>query len=331
MIHIYESELLYKLMERDGLNIPSSIPKYESEIKAYLIDQVKLGYPKLNDYEAEWLLYNYTNHIPAEFPIETITTDTVATINNVVPYAYKSAILKGSTKYRDIDTGEFLETFEEGRNLELVSVKMPVLTISNEDSTKTNILTTPEEVVLRSLPNGVNDTLNLMTGDCIERVISFVLDETKNYYNFVEKEKTVRISVTTSNLKTKTAGNLLSPMFPQTTGSPDEEHIRLDNSSPYSNLVIGLNKSRLTEISLQGVKQFFQQNNHVILLELAEPVIKTVDLTVVNQDNESLNKIKPFEGTMNIKVTGNPINPIGVFEIPVEAITQNLSSFIGEE
>jgi hypothetical protein len=39
----------------------------------------------------------------------------------------KSAILKGSTKYRDIDTGEFLETFEEGRNLELVSVKMPVL------------------------------------------------------------------------------------------------------------------------------------------------------------------------------------------------------------
>ena len=39
----------------------------------------------------------------------------------------RSAILKGSTKYRDIDTGEILETFEEGRNLELVSVKMPGL------------------------------------------------------------------------------------------------------------------------------------------------------------------------------------------------------------
>ena len=34
---------------------------------------------------------------------------------------------------------------------------------------------------------------------------------------------------------------------------------------------------------------------------------------------------------MNINVTGNPINPVGVFEIPVEAITQNLSSFIEEE
>ena len=76
----------------------------------------------------------------------------------------KSAILKGNTGYRDIDTGEFLETFEEGRNLELVSVQMPVLTTSNEDGTKSNILSTSEDVVLRSLPNGVKDTLNLMTG-----------------------------------------------------------------------------------------------------------------------------------------------------------------------
>lgn len=44
----------------------------------------------------------------------------------------KSAILKGVTKYRDKDTGEILEAFEEGRNLELISVRMPVLTTMNE-------------------------------------------------------------------------------------------------------------------------------------------------------------------------------------------------------
>ena len=97
MKHIYESEVLNKLMERDGLNIPSSVPPYESEIKAYLINQVKLAYPKLTDYEAEWLLYNYTKHLPADFPIETITNVTEGIVNNVVPYAYKSAILKGQT------------------------------------------------------------------------------------------------------------------------------------------------------------------------------------------------------------------------------------------
>ena len=98
MKQYYESEVLYQLMERDGFNIPSSVPPYESEIKAYLINQVKLAYPKLTDYEAEWLLYNYTKHLPAEFPISSVSNVTEATINNVVPYAYKSAILKGNTE-----------------------------------------------------------------------------------------------------------------------------------------------------------------------------------------------------------------------------------------
>lgn len=45
----------------------------------------------------------------------------------------ESAILSGSTKYRDIDTGDILDTFEEGRNLKLVSVKMPILTTTGKN------------------------------------------------------------------------------------------------------------------------------------------------------------------------------------------------------
>lgn len=97
MKHQYESEILFHLMERDGFNIPSSVPPYEAEIKAYLINQVKLAYPKLTDYEAEWLLYNYTKHLPADFPISSATNVTKATFENVVPFAYQSAILKGNT------------------------------------------------------------------------------------------------------------------------------------------------------------------------------------------------------------------------------------------
>ena len=97
MKQYYESEVLYKLMERDGFNIPSSVPPYESEIKAYLINQVKQAYPKLTDYEAEWLLYNYTKHLPADFPISSVSNVTNATFENVVPFAYQSAILKGNT------------------------------------------------------------------------------------------------------------------------------------------------------------------------------------------------------------------------------------------
>nr|DAI16240.1 MAG TPA: hypothetical protein [Caudoviricetes sp.] len=50
------------------------------------------------------------------------------TLPNTVEAPVKSAILKGNTKYRDIDTGDILDTFDETKNLELVSVKLPVLT-----------------------------------------------------------------------------------------------------------------------------------------------------------------------------------------------------------
>ena len=46
---------------------------------------------------------------------------------NVLDGAYESCVLKGHTKYRDIDTGEILENFEESRNLELITVRMPIL------------------------------------------------------------------------------------------------------------------------------------------------------------------------------------------------------------
>lgn len=52
---------------------------------------------------------------------------------NVLDGAFESCVLKGHTKYRDIDTGEILETFEEGRNLELITVRMPILTTTGKN------------------------------------------------------------------------------------------------------------------------------------------------------------------------------------------------------
>ena len=46
---------------------------------------------------------------------------------NVLDGAFESCVLKGHTKYRDIDTGEILENFEESRNLELITVRIPIL------------------------------------------------------------------------------------------------------------------------------------------------------------------------------------------------------------
>ena len=58
--------------------------------------------------------------------------------------------------------------------------------------------------------------------------------------------------------------------------------------------------------------------------------VKTVDVTVTNQDGQSLLKIKPIEGTMHLSTSGETIKPLFTGEVPVEAITQNLTSFIKE-
>ena len=160
----YESSILKRLIDTYGV---IGNPRYLSEIIKGFIVRGKELYPQLFTYQSDWLA-----HID-EFGL---TPDYVVSYTGQQIYAphtkerpVKRAILKGSTKYRDIDTGEFLETFEEGRNLELVSVKMPVLTTSNEDGTKTNILTVNEDVTLRS--NGsVYDELDLLTGKLTQRI-----------------------------------------------------------------------------------------------------------------------------------------------------------------
>ena len=52
---------------------------------------------------------------------------------NVLDGTFESCVLKGHTKYRDIDTGEILENFEESRNLELIMVRMPILTTTGKN------------------------------------------------------------------------------------------------------------------------------------------------------------------------------------------------------
>ena len=108
----YQSELIKEIVEARG-HKQSSL-HYESECIETWIEEAKGAYPKLCDYQSEWLNYiSILDDTGGEFPYETVTTNHTATVNHAVPLAYKSAILKGNTKYHDIDTGDILDTFDE--------------------------------------------------------------------------------------------------------------------------------------------------------------------------------------------------------------------------
>lgn len=79
---------------------------------------------------------------------------------NVLDGAFESCVLKGHTKYRDIDTGEILENFEESRNLELITVRMPILTAIGKNfcSVSSNVFM-PTSTSTWYFANGVRQTL----------------------------------------------------------------------------------------------------------------------------------------------------------------------------
>ena len=103
--------LLYKLATGDdNLDDVKSFLSEHEELLAELIRNGGVG-----------------GNIDIEYVLYTLSTE-YNTLYNTAEKPIKSAILTGSTKYRDIDTGDILDTFDETKNLELVSVKMPVLT-----------------------------------------------------------------------------------------------------------------------------------------------------------------------------------------------------------
>ena len=93
---------------------------------------------------------------------------------NVLDGAYESCVLKGKTKYIDNDTQEILDTFQDGRNLSLIDVKSPILTNLDANNEQSNTVTFDQKdgktIVLRSLSDGTCDTLNVETGEYVQKI-----------------------------------------------------------------------------------------------------------------------------------------------------------------
>lgn len=77
-----------------------------------------------------------TSDANVEYLLRKVNTQKYENSNIVANNSYakqiSNAILKGVTKYRDRDTGDILEEFDNSKNLELVSVKNPTLLITNK-------------------------------------------------------------------------------------------------------------------------------------------------------------------------------------------------------
>ena len=330
----YKSELIKDIVDTRG-HKKSSL-HYESECVGAWIEETKGAYPKICDYESEWL--NYINEKPlGKFPYETVTANPTATINNVVPYEYKSAILKGKTD----------------ENLQ--SVKMPVLKVTGKNLFR-------GEIERGSYHSTTTQKINSDNTRCRSSIIPLIPDGFKGnisisdgfqfYLRLFKGSNVVRESGFTRNYLLDNTSNTFSEMTivirkVDNTQFTDDElitvKIQIEEGTiatpykPYQSNILTVNEdvtlrsngSVYDELDLLTGKltQRIDEDGSV----LTQEIVKTVDLSIQDQDGNTLRKIKPIEGTMHITTSGTPINPTASLEVPVEAITQNLNSFKGEE
>ena len=196
---------------------------------------------------------------------------------------------------------------------------------------KSNILTTNEEVELRGIGD-VKDTLDCLTGEVVERVGEIVLDgsDDENWLEVDRDENSVPFFQ--SIIKGRKGNDKLIC---------DKLIVRKDiagDKIAVSTTVYGIMGTASGPIrikngatSLTEFKQRLSQNPITVQYELATESIKTVELLAQNQDGKTLSVIKPIEGTMQLSTSSDTIKPLFSGEIPVEAITQNLASFIDLE
>ena len=416
----YKSELIKDIVDTRG-HKKSSL-HYESECIRAWIEETKGAYPKLCDYESEWL--NYINEKPiGKFPYETVTANPTATINNVVPYAYKTAILYGksvsidgtlqSVKMRvltttgknlfdgeieegviDNNTGEpqtyrgrsrsknFIRVpkntdlyikLENGVSASWTAIygydenkkylgciinssgvdkpfntgdasyikwknNTPMDTLGNiqieEGSTSTTyepyqtiILSTPEDLELRGIGD-IQDELDCLTGEVTERIKEVVLNGSENW---VGRNGATYYAYMINDFFDHPNADGISSHFNFIKGgaSSTQSEESICSAATQKSLSLFTNNPQLSTV--EQLKSYLASNPIIVQYQLATESIKTVDLSIQDNDGNTLRKIKPIEGTMHITTSGTPINPTASLEVPVEAITQNLSSFIGEE
>lgn len=151
---------------------------------------------------------------------------------------------------------------------------------------KSSILSLPEEVVLRSLPNGVRDTFNTRTGVYTQRIGEWVLNGSSNESWIVSTESYHSENISSfyiyPNVDMTSVGSrhLQCSLLPVAMSNPNNyptyEYVHLLNPNT-SQTVIGISKTKLATQDTTGLRTYLQANPLTIQYELKTPVITKIN------------------------------------------------------
>lgn len=173
---------------------------------------------------------------------------------------------------------------------------------------KFNQLATSEEVVLRSLPNGVCDTYNTRTKEYVRRIgeVTFNGSESWRPQGSFEHTDLVEFKIEIPNTNSMTS--VISDRF--STGGNDVERVAVAGSTLYIRIL--KNKAN----NLDEFKQWLSQNPITVQYELATPVVTAVPSQITDQNGNTINSLYAFNGTTHITTGSAALLPTVDVEVP---------------
>lgn len=185
---------------------------------------------------------------------------------------------------------------------------------------KTNILHTPEEVVLKGIGD-VRDTLNCNTGEYVRRFGEIVLDGTQGFKQDVTSGDFKRFTLQgsfVSNMKIR--GAIMCDKFVQIPdANATQEGITTGGSENYR-LMLWVESSRLSTPDVAGLQAWLQANPVTVQYELTTPIVKTIDLsTSGNWEKTVLNGSEKWSK----RGDGDGSTTIG-FHTPIDGVSYTL-------
>ena len=194
-----------------------------------------------------------------------------------------------------------------------------------------------EEIILRSLPNGVCDTFNLQTGELVQRISEIVLDgvtgvqdwqldgtnETTGISGFYLRNSTTTYNFSIQKNKQYVISDKFKTISFEKWKNRDMEAC-IDNTG---NIAFLISNSKLSKINGDGFKQYLQQNPITVQYALAEPIItklQTYDRIYSGQTNaptsmgNNLSALTYYSNNYYLKV-GN-LSPVPAILEPITSI-----------
>lgn len=237
--------------------------------------------------------YGNTVNIPSSVQLKVMTlTDVVDEDIHVDVYSHKNRIYEhsvpnggsftteGGTRYIAITTGNFTTTGDILiEDIEIKETTSPIAYEPYKSNTTTFTSNDDEIIVLRSLPNGICDTLNVRTGEYVQNIGETVLDGSDD-----ENWNTNNTEGTTTNRFI--SSTLQNSNVDQTTGVGQYlcDKLKTEMWNQTSRLGLTINRQSVfiynasIDYTASAIKQWLSQNPVTVQYELTTPIVKQVNV-----------------------------------------------------